>query len=109
MRLAPDAMFAYFASPFISQILTQPNIASKKIEERSSEELMKMRKTLTAIMVVPLVLVVVVLIYMIYLMGQGRSVGTLAVIVPSVWVAGLLPLMTQIGQINAELKKRGQA
>ena len=82
-------------------------MASKSIPQRSTEELLSLKKTLTAIVFTVLGIDLIIVAAFVYLLISGRSSSVLPAIGGSVVVvAAVMPALVQLQQVRAELAKR---
>ena len=82
-------------------------MAGKPISERSTEELLSSKKTLTAILFTVIGIDVVIVAGFAYLLLSGRSDSIMPTISGSVVViVAILPALIQLSAVKAELAKR---
>jgi len=82
-------------------------MATKKIEDQSSEELLKAKKTHKSVIYILATLLLLYVCFVIYsLVFDKWSYGVESIIVPIMVFAGGIPALTQIKAINMELKNR---
>ena len=86
-------------------------MASKPIEEWTTEELMSKRKTFKLLVFLMLGIAALIILTSIYLIvKKGFDSGTIAPMGGLVAIiGGSMPLNVMLGKINKELKKREQA
>lgn len=81
-------------------------MAQKNIADYSTEELLKSKKTLTAILGVVAGLGIVIIGYLVYAIVTKQELGIALTISPVGLGVASLPSAMQIGAINKELKRR---
>lgn len=82
-------------------------MATKKIEEQSTEELLKAKKTHKTLLYILVTLLFLYVCFVIYsLVFNVWRYGVESIIVPLMVFAGGMPALIQIKAINKELKKR---
>tara|TARA_R110002072_G_scaffold151503_7_gene300958 strand:+ start:1397 stop:1654 length:258 start_codon:yes stop_codon:yes gene_type:complete len=82
-------------------------MATKKIEEQTTEELLKAKKTHKTVIYILATLLLIYVCFVIYsLVFNVWRYGVESIIVPLMVFAGGMPALIQIKAINKELKKR---
>jgi hypothetical protein len=84
-------------------------MAQKNIADYSTEELLKSKKSLTAVMGIYAGFLIVLAGAIIYTMVSGIETGITVKIAPLVLTVTMLPSLSRLGAINKELKARAQA
>lgn len=83
-------------------------MATKKIDEQSTEALLKAKKTHKSVIYILATLLFLYVCFVLYsLIYDVWRYGVESIIVPLMVFAGGMPALSQIKAINKELKKRG--
>lgn len=80
---------------------------NKKPEDMSVEELQSAKKTLTAVIMVPVFIMMIYVAFMIYLaLNKRLGMNPALIAVPVALIGALMPASISRSKIDAELKKR---
>ncbi len=83
-------------------------MATKKLDEQTTQELLKAKKTHKTLIYILASLLIIYVCFVIYsLVFDVWRYGVESIIVPLMVFAGGMPALTQIKAINKELHKRG--